>query len=135
MDFTQQIKEAKSEKEKYDLFISNPFTPVDYPSFQSMLESQRPDMYKKFDQLLKQADKTAGSLQIRSEEAGLPDFIFHVTDTSIYGPSRRLRAFQYLTEQNIIRIWDKDLIALMREDLKTQEEYLLADSGAENHKD
>ena len=34
-----------------------------------------------------------------------------------------------------IRIWDKDLIALMREDLKTQEEYLLADSGAENHKD
>ena len=106
-----------------------------YPSFQSMLESQRPDMYKKFDQLLKQADKTAGSLQIRSEEAGLPDFILHVTDTSIYGPSRRLRAFQYLTEQNIIRIWDKDLIALMREDLKTQEEYLLADSGAENHKD
>ena len=62
----------------------------------------------------------------------IPDYILHVTDTSIYGPSRRLRAFQYLTEQNIIRVWGKDLIALMREDLDTQEENLLVDSGAEN---
>ena len=103
-----------------------------YSDFQSLLKAQRPDMFKKFELLLNQADKQAGALQIQGQEAGLPDFILHVTDTSIYGPSRRLRAFQYLTEQNIIRVWDKNLIALMREDLDQQEEYLLVDNGVEN---
>lgn len=103
-----------------------------YSSFQSLLKAQRPDMFKKFELLLSRADKQDESLQIRSQEAGLPDYILHVTDTSIYGPSRRLRAFQYLTEQNIIRTWDKELIALMRKDLENHEKLLLEDSGVEN---
>ena len=32
------------------------------------------------------------------------------TETAIYGPSRIMKSFQYLTEDNIIRIWDENIM-------------------------
>lgn len=83
-----------------------------YNDFQTLLESHEPELLQKF-----LIEKETHSLPLISayvgEESNIPqaDVVPQwMSGTEIYQSSRILKAFQYVWEQNVIRIWNDDLL-------------------------
>lgn len=86
----------------------------------SFLKAARPDMYNKYLAMTNQdADGEARSMAFADGSAN-SEFGILVSDTSIYGPSRKLRGYQYLLENGIIRVWDEAVVEMLREELEKQ---------------
>ncbi|MBR6046112.1 MAG: DUF4116 domain-containing protein [Ruminococcus sp.] len=83
-----------------------------YPNITALLKKRCPELKKSY-----LSSKRSGLLPLLSdistnretEIAEISEQIFFETD--IYEPSKKLRAIQYMLEQNIIRIWYDDLLA------------------------
>ena len=109
VDGTISCYSAKSTKER--------FVPTNILSF---LKAARPDMYKKYLALTSGADKQPGSSQNAMPELpNEPVLGYVIEDTTMYKVSRKLRSFQYILENDIIRVWDETVLEKMRAELES----------------
>lgn len=91
----------------YDICGRKPFN-----SIKKHIEEEIPRLLPNY---LKECEKNSISLlrkfredrRQKSELAVLPEWM---TGTEIYDPSRIMRAVQYVWEQNVIRIWNDDIL-------------------------
>ena len=77
-------------------------------------------MYKKYLALTSGADKQPGSSQNAMPELpNEPVLGYVIEDTTMYKVSRKLRSFQYILENDIIRVWDETVLEKMRAELES----------------
>jgi len=76
---------------------------------QTLLLEHRPDLYKKYQQVVNRIEKNE-LVYITDTKAGLTNITRLVTDTHIYRPSRIIKELQYLTNDNVVRVWYDQLI-------------------------
>jgi len=81
-----------------------------YPSLQSLFQNERPDLLNNYLKLLEQGGDGPLMLEGRMP-AGNMEVAQFVSDTSMYRPSRLMRSLQYLTDLNILRVWDDRVMA------------------------
>lgn len=81
-----------------------------YTSIGDLLLAQRKDLYKNYQKLLEGDNNSKKVLIIGSQSLNV-DTVNHVTDTLMYKPSKIMKVIQYLTEQNIIRIWNEEVLS------------------------
>lgn len=82
----------------------------EFKSVGDLLKDSRPDLYKRYKAL---ADTQ--NIFLESIEKPIMNFDHHVlsiftSDTSMYGPSRIIKALQYITDQNVIRRWNDEFL-------------------------
>ncbi|MDV2684001.1 DUF4116 domain-containing protein [Alkalihalophilus lindianensis] len=76
-----------------------------YPSVEALLLAQRKDLYDNYMKLLD--GESEGEKLLKGEiHAGSIEISRFVSDTYMYRPSRIMKSLQYLTEVNVIRIWN-----------------------------
>lgn len=82
-----------------------------YPDVSSLLLEQRKDLY---DNLIKLTGNTGEGIRLLQGEAKVEhiDISRYVPDTYMYSPSRIMRSIQYLTDVNVIRIWNDKVMNL-----------------------
>lgn len=80
-----------------------------YPNVKALLLAEREDLY---DNYMKNLDgETEGNMLLKGEmKAGSIEVSRFIPDTSMYRPSRIMKSLQYLTEVNVIRIWNDSII-------------------------
>ncbi|WP_330502416.1 DUF4116 domain-containing protein [Peribacillus frigoritolerans] len=86
--------------------IVNKYT---YPNVKALLLAQRKDLYDNYMKLLDGESDGVKLLEgeIKAESIEISRY---VPDTDMYRPSRIMRSLQYLTEVNVIRIWNDRII-------------------------
>ena len=80
-----------------------------YPDVRTLLIENRKDLYDNYIRLINGFTSEQPYLE---GSANVPT-LFHseyVPETYMYQPSRIIRSIQYLTETNIVRIWDEELL-------------------------
>lgn len=90
-----------------DILSRKPYTNV-----QKLLEKEEPDLLAKFLIELEKKSipligKQASNKESKSELAVIPKWVF---GTEMYEPSRIMKAIQFVWEQNVIRIWNDDVL-------------------------
>ncbi|MDT8862233.1 DUF4116 domain-containing protein [Alkalihalobacillus sp. MEB130] len=76
-----------------------------YPNVKSLLLAQRKDLYDNYMKLLK--GESEGDKLLKGQiKAGSIEISRFISDTYMYRPSRIMKSLQYLTEVNVIRIWN-----------------------------
>jgi len=76
-----------------------------YPNVKSLLLAQRKDLYDNYMKLLD--GESEGDKLLKGEiKAGSIEISRFIPDTYMYRPSRIMKSLQYLTEVNVIRIWN-----------------------------
>ncbi|MBD5511383.1 MAG: hypothetical protein HDR08_09060 [Lachnospiraceae bacterium] len=83
-----------------------------YPNVQKLLEKEEPDLWAKFlieseKKAIPLIGKQASNKESKSELAVIPQW---VSGTEMYEPSRIMKAIQFVWEQNVIRIWNDDVL-------------------------
>lgn len=80
-----------------------------YPNVKALLLAQRKDLYDNYMKLLDGESDGVKLLEgeIKAESIEISRY---VPDTDMYRPSRIMRSLQYLTEVNVIRIWNDRII-------------------------
>ena len=91
----------------WDITARKPFASVE-----KLLEKEEPQLLSSFHaQMQKHAIPLIGSKTdsdaMKIEEAVLPKWIY---GTAMYEPSRIMKSIQYVWEQNVIRIWNDDVL-------------------------
>ncbi|MGP4080625.1 DUF4116 domain-containing protein [Pseudalkalibacillus sp. R45] len=80
-----------------------------YPNVKALLLAQRKDLYDNYINLLD--GESEGIKLLKGEvQAGSIEISRFIPDTYMYRPSRIMRSLQYLTEVNVIRIWNDHII-------------------------
>ena len=79
-----------------------------YPDIKSLLMSKRQDIYENYVKFLESDNKDTVFLGGKGD-VGIINVPRYVPETDIYGLSRIMRSIQYLTDNNVIRIWDEDV--------------------------
>ena len=82
-----------------------------YKDVKTLLASHCPDLFESYIKIL---DGDVKNTDIVSSEEYAITLSTYVTDTNIYSPSRIIRSFQYLTEVNVIREWEHELLNVYR---------------------
>lgn len=80
-----------------------------YSDIGELLLAQRKDLYKNYQKLLADNNCNENKLIIGSKES-TANKASYVEDTLMYKSSNVMRAIQYLTETNIIRIWNENIM-------------------------
>lgn len=76
-----------------------------YKNVASLLRARRQDIYKNYKHILENSDD--GMKLLNGEMSAVnTEAIQFITETSMYKPSRVMRSLQYLTDANVIRIWN-----------------------------
>ncbi|MFJ7817767.1 DUF4116 domain-containing protein [Bacillus toyonensis] len=80
-----------------------------YPNVKALLLAQRKDLY---DDYMKLLDGESEGIKLLKDEikAGSFEISRFIPDTYMYRPSRIMKSLQYLTEVNVIRIWNDRII-------------------------
>ncbi len=96
----------------YDGTISAYYSPwfgsrCEYPTIEQLLDRHLPQLYANYNNLIGTISSLAvmSSIDISSSEA---TYIF---DTTQYKPSNLIKRLQYITESNVIRIWNDEIIS------------------------
>lgn len=91
-----------------------------YPDINALLLEQRSDLYDKYIKLT--GDKSEGIRLLKGESdiAGV-DVSKYISDTHMYSPSRIMKSIQYLTDVNVIRIWN-DKVMNIRTPIEREDE-------------
>jgi predicted MPP superfamily phosphohydrolase len=80
-----------------------------YPNVKALLLAQRKDLYDNYMKLLD--GESEGVKLLKGEiQAGNIEISRFIPDTYMYRPSRIMKSLQYLTEVNVIRIWNDRII-------------------------
>jgi len=80
-----------------------------YPNVKALLLAQRKDLYDNYMKLLE--GEGEGVKLLKGEiKAGSIEISRFIPDTYMYRPSRIMKSLQYLTEVNVIRIWNDRII-------------------------
>lgn len=79
----------------------------EYPSVDQLLEERLPQLYANYKGLIGNSTSlvAVSNIDISHSEAT------HVLDTTQYKPSNLIKRLQYITEDNVIRIWSDDFIS------------------------
>lgn len=79
----------------------------EYPTIEKLLDNRLPQLYLNYKKMLESSASlvVASNVDISSNES------MHILDTTQYKPSRLIKRLQYITESNIIRIWNDDFIS------------------------
>ena len=78
-----------------------------------LLLAQRKDLYDNYMKLLD--GESEGVMLLKGEiKAGSIEISRFIPDTYMYRPSRIMKSLQYLTEVNVIRIWNDRIIEFQR---------------------
>lgn len=86
--------------------IDNKFV---FSSIERLLIETRKDLYNNYTKLLK--SKSEGIMLLTQKTIVLKrELSQFVSDTSMYKPSRIMKSLQYLTEDNVIRVWNDEII-------------------------
>ncbi|MCM3116325.1 DUF4116 domain-containing protein [Neobacillus sp. MER 74] len=90
-------------------FASSIVDKYTYPNVKELLLAQRKDLYDNYMKLLDGESDGVKLLEgeIKAESIEISRY---VPDTDMYRPSRIMRSLQYLTEVNVIRIWNDRII-------------------------
>jgi len=80
-----------------------------YNNIQALLQERRSDLYDNYLYLLEKSDKV-NSLITSNKNAGTVEPARFVGDTYIYRPSRIMKTLQYITNVNVVRVWDDRII-------------------------
>ena len=80
-----------------------------YPNVKALLLAQRKDLYDNYMKLLDGGSEDVKLLK-GEIKAGSIEISRFIPDTYIYRPSRIMKSLQYLTEVNVIRIWNDRVI-------------------------
>lgn len=81
-----------------------------YNNLSSLLKKQRKDLYSNFKKLLDEKNDKILLLEGKKKiNLTNMDLVTYISDTSMYEPSRIMKSLQYLTDTNIIRIWNDDI--------------------------
>lgn len=79
-----------------------------YPHIKALLLAQRKDLYDNYMKLLKSESKGVKLLEGEMKIENIEISVFN-SDTSIYRPSKIIKSLQYLTEVNVIRVWNDSI--------------------------
>ena len=80
-----------------------------YPDVKALLLAQRKDLYENYMKLLDKENEDDKLLKGQIKPASI-DISRFIPDTHMYRPSRIMKSLQYLTEVNVIRIWNDQII-------------------------
>lgn len=81
-----------------------------YNNLSSLLKKQRKDLYSNYKKLLDEKSDQILLLEGKNKiDLTSMDLVTYISDTSMYEPSRIMKSLQYLTDTNIIRIWNDDI--------------------------
>lgn len=80
-----------------------------YPNVKELLLAQRKDLYDNYIKLLDGENEGIQPLKGEIKARGFEMSRF-IPDTDMYRPSRVMRSLQYLTEVNVIRIWNDHIM-------------------------
>lgn len=91
--------------------ISSYFSPrfgeiYEYQTVEKLLEEQLPQLYTNYKNLI----GTSANLAVMSNLNITSNDVAYIADTTQYKPSRLIKTLQYITENNVIRIWNDDFI-------------------------
>ncbi len=93
-----------------------------YPSVPALLELKAPALYNRYMQMLE--DKTS-TLSLKTSknniDVGMSKYVF---DTSMYEPSRVMKSLQYITETNVIRSWNDNIVDNFQNESLNNQQYL-----------
>lgn len=87
----------------YATFMDNKYV---YKSIPALLLKHRKDLYKSYID----CSENNNALSIYEDSQELLDAGTYVSDTDMYHESRIMKALQYLTNDNIVRVWYDQLI-------------------------
>ena len=96
----------------YDGSIKTYYSPMfgerfEYPTVEQLLEKQLPQLYSNYKKMIGESK----SLVVMSNTDIFTNEVIHIFDKTQYKPSGLMKCLQYITENNIIRIWNDDLIS------------------------
>ena len=80
-----------------------------YPDVRTLLIENRKDLYDNYIRLINGFTSEQPYLE-GSANVPTPFHSEYVLETYMYQPSRIMRSIQYLTETNIVKIWDEELL-------------------------
>lgn len=80
-----------------------------YPDVRTLLLENRKDLYDNYIRLINGFTSEQPYLE-GSANVPTPFHSEYVSETYMYRPSRIMRSIQYLTETNVVRIWDEELL-------------------------
>lgn len=80
-----------------------------YRNIGELLLAERKDLYKNYQKLLVDNNCSENKLIIDSKELST-NKVSYVEDTLMYKSSNVMKAIQYLTETNIIRVWNENIL-------------------------
>lgn len=90
-------------------FASSTVDKYIYPNVKALLLAQRKDLYDDYMKLLYGESESVKLLKDEIK-AGSFEIARFIPDTDMYRPSRIMKSLQYLTEVNVIRIWNDRII-------------------------
>ncbi len=86
-----------------------------YRDIEALLLDKRPDLYDNYKKILGEMSEGARLLRGETNVESIEISRF-VPETNMYRPSRIIRALQYLTDVNVIRIWNDRVMDIHSED-------------------
>jgi len=87
-----------------------------YGALPKLLSERCPKLYENYMKLLK--EETTAITIFNSTGLEESNEVYYVEETDIYRPSRTIRKLQYITENNIIRLWDDNFLkSILQEDI------------------
>ena len=109
IDFLNHIYVNPNDGKLSSYFALNMVDKYIYTSVGELLEKECPELYNNYIKLLK------GSNEIKlltGEKAELKELsnITYLKDTLMYSPSNQMKTIQYLTEMNVVRFWNDEII-------------------------
>ena len=93
----------------------------EYSAVENLLEEKLPKLYANYKKLL---GTTKSLVTISSSDDSSNDAV-HITDTSQYKPSRIIKCLQYITDNNIIRMWIDEFVDIQDRQIEGGEKLLL----------
>lgn len=96
----------------YDGTISAYYSPwfgsrYEYPTIEQLLDKHLPQLYANYKKLI----GTTPGLVVMSGIDISSSEVTHIFDTTQYKPSKLIKRLQYITESNVIRIWNDEIIS------------------------
>lgn len=79
----------------------------EYPTVEQLLDRQLPRLYMNYKKMIGTSTSpvVTANIEVSSNE------VTHILDTTQYKSSNLIKRIQYITENNVIRIWSDDLVA------------------------
>ena len=87
-----------------------------YNSLKSLLSHHNEKLLENYEN--KKDSDSSMSLVLKSNQIQNVSITEFVPDTFMYSPSRQMLTIQYLTELNVIRFWNDEIIEKLKEDLE-----------------